>query len=291
MISVGGKMLKKKIKWLVSVLFLFTLSLSFLLQPKVAYADIGPKPASFITIKGVEGEYVACFAAKSASGPNYDYERYLAWQEDGYVPFEYNPIMEYKDADGFKWITRYYKCEGETEISFTYYCPSEYKIVIYQNGELLIATKPLEMYAFSTYYEIDFSNATVTTPEQIQVTNSYDYWGEILNLLLRIVLTLGIEIGLFYLFRLYTKRNFIVVLTVNLITQIFLNVAVNVASFTSGALSAILLLFALEFVILIVEFIAYQILFKDKKRWKILLYPLLANALSFACGFMIFGFM
>ena len=281
-------MLKKKIKWLVSVLFLFTLLFSFALQPKVAYADMGPKPASYITIKGVEGEYVACFAAKSASGPNYDYDN---WLKNDYKYVDYNPIMEYKDADGFRWITRYYECEGETEISFTYYCPSEYKIVIYQNGELLIATKPLEMYAFSTYYEIDFSNATVTTPEQIQVKSSYDYLGEILNLLVRIILTLGIEIGLFYLFRLYTKRNFTVVLVVNLITQIFLNVAVNVVHFTSGALSAMLLLVALEFAILIVVFIAYQILFKDKKRWKILLYPLLANALSFACGFILFGFM
>ena len=109
--------------------------------------------------------------------------------------------------------------------------------------------------------------------------------------MIRVVLTLALEIGLFYLFRLYTKWNFRVVVIVNLITQIALNVAVNIMQFFSGALAAIFLLFVLEFEILMVEFIAYQILFKDKKRWKILLYPVLANAISFACGFIVFGFM
>ncbi len=283
--------MKKKIKMLFSLLFLFTLVFSFALEPVVVHADMGPKPASYITIKGIEGEYVACFAAKSAGGPNYDYETYKEWLEEGYEYIDYNPIMQYKDADGFKWITRYYECRGEMEISFTYYCPNEYKIVIYQNGELVFATEPLERYAFTTYYEVDFSTATVTTPEQIKVKNTYDYFGEILNLVIRVVLTLAIEIGLFYLFRLYTKRNLIVVSAVNLITQIFLNVAVNVVSFTSGALSAMLLLFALEFAILIIECVAYQILLKDKKRWLIFLYTILANALSFACGFIVFGFM
>ena len=146
------------------------------------------------------------------------------------------------------------------------------------------------MYAFATYYEIDFSTGTVTTPQDIKVTKTYDYFDEVLNLIIRIVLTLAIELGLFYLFRLYTKRNFMVVIIVNLITQIFLNVAVNISLYNSGSLSALFLLFGLEFIILIVEFIAYQILLKDKKRWTIILYPILANILSFILGLYIFSF-
>jgi hypothetical protein len=248
---------------------------------------MGPKPASYITIKGIKGDYVACFAAKEAWGPNFDYEAYIEYEMD-YL--QYNPIMEYKDDEGFKWITHYYECSGEDYISFTYYCPNEYKIVIYQNDQFLIATEALEMYAYSTYYEIDFSTGTVTTPQDIKVTKTYDYFSEVLNLIVRIALTLAIELGLFYLFRLYTKRNFMVVLIVNLITQIFLNVAVNISLYNSGSLSALFLLFGLEFVILIIEFIAYQILLKDKKRWTIILYPILANILSFVLGLYIFSF-
>lgn len=274
----------KKLKIVLSVLIFL---LVFSIGTTTVSADMGPKPASYITIKGIEGEYVACFAAKEAWGPNFDYER---WIEDELEHIEYNPIMEYKDEEGFKWITIYYKCNGESEISFTYFSPEEYKIVIYQNDQFLIATQALEMYAYSTYYEIDFSTGTVTTPEDIKVTKTYDYFSEILNLIVRIVLTLAIELGLFFLLRLYTKRNFNVVLFTNLVTQIFLNVAINISLYNSGLISAILLLFALEFIVLIVELIAYQILLKEKKRWIIILYPIIANALSFGIGLLIFSF-
>lgn len=279
----------KKLKIIFS-LILFIIFFSLLSPVKVVYADMGPKPASYITIKGIEGDYVACFAAQNAFGPNIDYEMWLEYQDESWTQ-EYNTIMEYKDEEGFKWIERYYTCHDESKISFTYYCPDIYKIVIYQNDELYKATEALEMYAYATYYEIDFSTGTINTPKDIKVTNTYDYLGETLGLLFRIVATLAIEIGVFYLFRLYTKRNLNVVLIINLITQIFLNVAVNVINYTSGILSAILLLFLLEFIILIVEFIAHQILLKDKNRFLIILYPIIANLLSFGLGFVILTYL
>ena len=279
----------KKLKIIFS-LILFTIFFSLISPVKVVNADMGPKPASYITIKGIEGDYVACFAAQNAFGPNIDYEMWLEYQDESWTQ-EYNPIMEYKDEEGFKWIERYYTCHDESKISFTYYCPDIYKIVIYQNDELYMATEALEMYAYATYYEIDFSTGTINTPKDIKVTNTYDYLGETLGLLFRIVATLAIEIGVFYLFRLYTKRNLNVVLIINLITQIFLNVAVNVINYTSGILSAILLLFLLEFIILIVEFISYQILLKDKNRFLIILYPIIANLLSFGLGFVILSYL
>ena len=279
----------KKLKIIFS-LILFTIFFSLISPVKVVNADMGPKPASYITIKGVEGDYVACFAAQNAFGPNINYEMWLEYQDESWAQ-EYNPIMEYQDEEGFKWIERYYTCHDESKISFTYYCPDIYKIVIYQNDELYMATEALEMYAYATYYEIDFSTGTINTPKDIKVTNTYDYLGETLGLLFRIVATLAIEIGVFYLFRLYTKRNLNVVLIINLITQIFLNVAVNVINYTSGILSAILLLFLLEFIILIVEFIAYQILLKVKNRFLIILYPIIANLLSFGLVFVILTYL
>ena len=45
---------------------------------------------------------------------------------------------------------------------------------------------------------------------------------------------------------------------------------------------------AIVFIILLIELIAYQMLLKDKKRWIIIIYSLVANILSFGCGFLIF---
>jgi hypothetical protein len=268
----------KKLKIVLSV---FIFLLIFSIGKTTVSADMGPKQASFITIKGIEGNYVACFAAKEAWGPNFDYEY---WEEKQDL-IDYNPIMEYKDDEGLKWISNYYKCNGKSEIRFTYYCPEKYKIVIYQNDEFLIATEVLEMYAYSTYYEIDFS-----IPENIKITKTYDYFSEILNLIVRIAITLAIELGLFYAFRLYTERNFKVVFIVNLITQIFLNVVINISLYYSGLLSAIFLLFVLEFIILIIESISYQILLKEKNRLVIIIYTIIANALSFGIGLFIVSF-
>lgn len=266
---------------------LLCISVFFLLSNSIKVsADMGPKPASYVTIKGIEGDYVACFAGKDATGPNFDYDYWLMYD----TGVEYNSIMKYSDEDGFKWMTTYFKCSGTQEISFTYYCPSEYKIVIYQNDEFLIATDVLEMYAFTTYYEIDFSKGISASQNDIQVINTYDYFKEILNLVIRVVLTLLIEIGLFFLFKLYTKRNLRIVLIVNLVTQIFLNVMVNIELFYSGFLLALILLFVLEFFILIIESVLYQALFKEKKHWLILIYSILANVLSFVCGLIIFNF-
>ena len=57
-------------------------------------ADMGPKPKIIIDIKGIEGEYVACFASQESWGPNYDYEDWCEANKDstgsGYL-IEYIP--------------------------------------------------------------------------------------------------------------------------------------------------------------------------------------------------------
>lgn len=263
----------------ICLFFIIFLSMPF----SKASADIGPKPASYITIKGIEGDYVAAFASTKRSGPNGFYEDWL--ERGDYL--DYHPIMEYNDNEGYKWLQLYMKCNGEEEIQFTYWCPEVYKIIIYKDNEIYAATKPLEMYAYSTYYELDFSKYVKGNADTIKVRNSYNYFGEIAFLLLRIVLTLVVEIGLFFLMRLYTKRNLLVVGITNLVTQIILNVMVNIDAFNHGWLSGLLLLFLGEAIVLIVEFIVYQIFIKDKNRLLIILYPIIANLLSFGLGLLL----
>ena len=70
------------------LLLLLTLSLVIFISCSISVnADMGPKPAIYIDIVGIEGEYVAAFVAKEARGPNMDYEDWLhsdqknhAWQ-------------------------------------------------------------------------------------------------------------------------------------------------------------------------------------------------------------------
>ena len=277
-----------KIKRLLVIMFfsLFLL-LNFSFEQEIDHRryDFGPKPASHITITGIEGEYVVAFAAKSTPPNSDDYDSLL--KDEDYL-IKYNPICSYSDEEGYYWISHYIVATGETKISIGYYCPNEFKIIVYKNDELYAATNVLERYAYTAYYELDYSNYERGNPNTIKVIKNYDYLGEFGGFLLRVVATLLIELALFFVFKLYTKRNLIAVGTTNIVTQIGLNIAVNVVEYQSGRLNALLLLFTLEAIILIVELIAYQILLKDKKRWIVLIYSILANALSFGLGLLIY---
>ena len=250
-------------------------------------ADMGPKPKIIIDIKGIEGEYVACFASQESWGPNYDYEDWCEANKDstssGYL-IEYNPIMEYKDDEGFKWITKYDICKGDSTIKFTYYRPEIFKIVIYKDNKLYKVTEKIDCYAFNTELEIDFSN------NEIKIKNTYPYFIEVLQLIFRISITLFIEIGLFFIFKLYTKRNIIVVGITNIVTQLALNLVINITTYFDGSLLAIFYLILMEFLILIIEPIIYIIFTKEKKKWLVLIYGLLANILSFFIGAIILTF-
>ena len=89
---------------------------------------------------------------------------------------------------------------------------------------------------------------------------------------------------------LYTKHNLKVVLITNLITQVLLNVVLNISIFNSGTLNSVLLLFIMEFVVLGIELISYNIFMKDKNRFIINLYAVLANVLSFGLGLILLLF-
>ena len=132
---------------------------------------------------------------------------------------------------------------------------------------------------------------SINTPEEIKVAKTYNYGREILEFLIRVALTLIIEIGLFFLIQvLYTKHNFKVVLLTNIITQVLLNAILNINSFYLGKLDSILLLFIMEIIVLVIELVSYNMFMKDKNKFVINVYTVFANVLSFGLGLILLLF-
>lgn len=262
---------------------LFSLVCIFGLSITVS-ADMGPKPYIDILIKGIEGEYVAAFAATSTGGPNFDYEDWKKSSERNpeYEP-EYNPIMEYKDEEGFKWITFYKICDGEANISFSYYRPEVFKLIIYKEDKLYKVTEAIDTYAFGANYIIDFSDSI------IKIERPYNYWPEILNFFIRVIITLVIEILAFILLR-FNKKNLKIVIATNIFTQLMLNLSLNYIIHFNGYLSAMFLLFYMEVVVFVIESISYCIFIKDKNKINLIGYALIANILSFIIGLVLLNF-
>ena len=71
-------------------------------------------------------------------------------------------------------------------------------------------------------------------PISASAVRSYDYAGEILALAARIVLTIALELLVAFCFGYRGKRVFALLAVVNVVTQVFLNVFLNVVHYRSG---------------------------------------------------------
>ncbi|HHX80130.1 MAG TPA: hypothetical protein GX692_03595 [Acholeplasmataceae bacterium] len=246
-------------------------------------ADVGPKPSVNIKITGLEGEkYTATLISQKAGGPNFTYEDWLENGDPEYQP--YHRIMEYRDSEGFKWIGSHWELEGDTSFVWGYYPPSTFKVLIMLEDGTYFTSPVLERYAFNTYYHVIIDR----TENIVEVKKNYDYTTEIISLLLRLLATVLIEIGILYLFGYRNSRSYKLVLIVNIITQIFLNVLLNITSYYQSVLVGVIIYILLEFLIVLGEAIIYGIFLKEKKKWLAVVYAIAANIASFGIGLLIY---
>jgi len=99
---------------------------------------------------------------------------------------------------------------------------------------------------------------------------------------MRVVLTLLIEGLVFFIMGFRTRRSWTIFLIVNLVTQGALNLWINTVAYNDYSLFFGLVFY--EFVIIIVEMVAFLGLLKEHGKWRIALHVLLANILSLFVG-------
>ena len=136
----------------------------------------------------------------------------------------------------------------------------------------------------------DYTAGSGTLPK---AARSYSYTNETISLIARIVLTIGIELVIARLFRYRSRRQVKILLITNVITQVILNVFLNIVNYTSGSLAFILMYINAEIIVFVIEAVIYAGILPEPaesekpKRGKAVLYALTANAVSFALGFAI----
>lgn len=280
-----------------------------------AYADMGPKPSVIVTVENLGGRicYGTLLSEHKSLGPTSAYS-----PDHPYIPGEFDPeseyyneekhavwkaFVEYSDSDGYYYQQVHWACHETGKISWTYYPPSKFKILLYFPETQTFASSGIyERYAFHSYFSVDLSNndLTVSQTESVNVSKSYDYTWEIVSLLVRIVATVLIELGVAWLFKLRTKKKILSVTIVNVVTQTAMNVALNVILFFLGAW-ALLWYIPLEFAIFVIEAVAYAIIFNRTRTktvgadgnitnpdylsiGKCVLFSFVANFLSFVAG-------
>lgn len=280
--------MKKLFRALLCAALLCTLLLT------TAHADMGPKPSVRITLEGLDGSlcYGTLLSERESTGPSSVWNGVAEHaQHSGNVDWAvldeatWQAFVDYADSDGYHFLQEGWRVDETGQLAWTYYPPSRFKILLYfpESGTFL-SSDICERYAFDSYF-----TARLTTSGLV-VEKSYNYSGELISLGCRIVITIALELALALLMGFRRKKPFITIAAVNAVTQIALNVMLNIINYRSGYLAFMFNYVLLELLVLVIESVVFFLLLgrSGEERHKIthiLLYTLLANALSFAAGF------
>lgn len=251
-----------------------------------AFADCGPKASLTINVKGMEDGREYYLTLLSDYGRRYSDEDISKQKPEWRALYEISLNDEYflyePPVD-----TTYYKLNRSDSRTWGYMPPDKFKIVIYypDDGSCIISEK-LEKYAFDAYF-----TATVSGGEMSVVANggAAGISAEIGGLLLRIVITVLLELGVARLFGYDGSKETKLILIMNICTQIFLNVMIAVGDGMIGGLGAIVAYILAEIVIFIIEACVYAVLLprfteRRTREGRALGYAFAANAASFLVG-------
>ena len=282
------------------LLFIIIIGFAF---PLIAYADVGPKQAVTVDFKGLDGEtyYATLLSRESTTGPyrviNED-EPYsaISSREETENPAVFKKFVEYKDKDGLYFIQFMQNCSETHRLNWSYHPPYEFKILIYfpETDTFVVSEETYEKYAFNSYFTADLSgqNNDITEHSKMVVTKSYNYGSEILSLIIRIILTIAIELGIARLFGLRDRKAFKFIVITNVVTQIILNITLSIINYHMGGLAFFLFYILLELFVFAFEAIIYTICLQEYARTRrLVLYALTANAASFFGGIVLAAFL
>lgn len=259
-------------------------------------ADTGPKPSTKIEIFNMNrSDYIVGYATKykdyygphKAFDPNDDIF-YYGKKDDLLVL--YNNVMLPQGWYLFD-ISSSFTDVNSIILDSGYYWPSEFILIIYDyKNDVTYLSNDTSTYALNSYFIGDFKNLNNNS---FILKKNYNYSLEIIKLIVRILLTIAIEMLLALAFR-FTKRSYLIILCTNVVTQILLNVGLNLFSFKNGVqLMFIIFYIFMEIFVIIIEAMIYKNKCKrgkNKDNSFIVGYTVLANLLSFFIGTILWFF-
>ena len=278
--------MKKYLSFLICFIIVFSFSVT-------AFADIGPKPSVRITFKGVESGteyYGTLLSERKSTGPS------SAWDgvEGHEQHYNYNReiwqvFADYTDTDGYYFLQEVWECTDTNQLNWTYYPPSPFKILLYfPSTDTYFVSDIYERYAFDSYYTVDLAE-NFTAEKLISAQKSYDFTWEMISLVARIAATILLEIAIAFIFGYREKQTLKFIAAVNILTQIALNVGLNIVNYNSGSMAFTLSFVLFEVIVFVVEALIYSLMLgkfskKPANKGKSTAYAFAANFASFAIG-------
>lgn len=254
-----------------------------------AYADVGPKPSVTVYVNGVEDGreyYIALIIDVDIE--NYDYYDKKLETSDNVK----KRIYEFLRDNGCILIEgpvdrAYCKMTGSDSAEWSYHPPQTFKILLYfPDNESFLVSGVLDKYAFDSYFTVDASGDSLTVAKNGGLKGIIVEAG---GLLVRISLTVLIEIGVALWFGYRGKRELKLILIINIITQVLLNVLIAAGDYVLGVFGAMIAYIAGEIAVFIAEAAVYYVKLPraaepETKNGKAVGYAFVANLASFLGG-------
>ncbi len=296
--------------WKVFVVALTFAFFALSVTPVVAMADAGPKRSVRITVQGIDDRQciATLLSERESTGPwsvcdgsVEDYENYSV----GVPDYEtYLKFVAYDEQDEYYFLGNCFSVTDGEEFAWGYYPPKQFKLLLYfpQNNAFVVS-QPAEEYAFHSYYKVtllegELPQGVSAVPCVIQMSSklstSYGYGKEAIGLTARILITVAVELAVSLLFG-FRKKQWLLLVGVNVGTQLFLNLMLNVFGVRWGGIASIpyvLCYLLLELAVVAIETLLYR-LFMDRlaERKRTLRhyigYSFAANGASFGVGLLL----
>mgnify|MGYP006066660011 FL=1 len=251
--------------------------------PGTASADTGPKPAVTITVVNAPaGEYYLDLLITDPE-PDHDnievadYDPELiaglkSWEDEGWYP----ALVTGTRAPLFGELTA--EADGIHRFSYNG-LPRTFRIAVSGPGGAQATAEPFTRTVFYTHLTYDWETNTITS-----ATSPAGFYG--LQFLSTLVPTLIIEGILLWLFGFRAKRDWLVFLVVNLVTQAGLHLWIGSGAMAAGSHPLYyLVLIVAEVPILLVELVVYVFLLQEHSRLRRAAYAACANVASYALGY------
>lgn len=280
------------------IILFIMLFLALLFLPSIkANADIGPKSTVTIQILGVDKEFFADLLFEySLPDENTRNERYEQSQNYFNQAEEVPLLLKDYSEDGFVSALLYRarptvpSSKSLNYLKYTYVPPKTFKIILIFKDNTYITSNTITTKLFNSNVTWDLKDEDLSISKQGAGTlnESIPYKEMTLDLLVRIVLTVLIEIVILFLFGYRLKKSFIIVLIVNIITQTILTIFMfQMRYFTMPLFGEVFALVAGEILILIIESITFRKLLKEHSKRRAQIYTFVANFGSIAIGFIL----
>lgn len=263
------------------ILFMVLSTLILIAMFSPIQADMGPKPFVEIKITNQNQQliYATLLSKSPKSGPYSSYSESLET-----LPEIDQAFSEYQDSDGYYYLHTFDIIQEDGIYVWGYFPPNPFKLLLYFPETNTFQVSDINyQYAFESHFEVNLNeSSTLTLNKTPQMTK------HIQGFFTRLLITLIAEVGLAVLIFSRNKKVLGFIVLVNVITQLFLNLALSMTLYSDGYFSFVFAFALLELIVFIIECVLYAnlklIKQSDYQLVTIIVYTLLANILSLCLG-------